>query len=141
MKYVVDSNVASKCELVETDSDKAIRLRDGARLGVHDLLAPDVFPVEVAHSLTRAERQGRITTLEGHLAITSILADLPTLHSSLLLLPRAYSISSAMRQGAYDCLYIALAEREGCNLVTADDKLIKNMQGRFPFIVALSTLP
>ena len=45
-----------------------------------------------------------------------------------------------MRQGVYDCLYVALAETEGC-VVTADDKLIKKLQGRFPFIVALSTFP
>ncbi len=42
-------------------------------------------------------------------------------------------ISSAARIGVYDCLYVALAEREKCELVTADDKLIKNLQPSFPF--------
>jgi len=41
----------------------------------------------------------------------------------------------------YDCLYVALAEREGCEFVTADDRLVRNLQARFPFIVSLSTLP
>jgi predicted nucleic acid-binding protein len=45
------------------------------------------------------------------------------------------------RIGVYDCLYVALAERECCELVTADDKLIKNLQARFPFIVPLASLP
>jgi predicted nucleic acid-binding protein len=27
------------------------------------------------------------------------------------------------RIGVYDCLHVALAEREGCDLVTADDRL------------------
>ena len=56
MRYVLDSNVAVKCELAGTESDKAIRLRDAGRLGLHESLAPDVFPVEVAYVLTRAER-------------------------------------------------------------------------------------
>jgi hypothetical protein len=38
------------------DKLKALRVRDDFRNGLHELLAPDVFPVEVAHSLTRAER-------------------------------------------------------------------------------------
>ena len=35
----------------------------------------------------------------------------------------------------------ALAEREGCLFITADDKLVRNLQGRFPFIVPLASLP
>lgn len=57
------------------------------------------------------------------------------------LLQRATAISSQARIGVYDCLYVALAERENCELVTADDKLIKKLQGQFPFIVPLTSLP
>jgi putative transposase len=39
-------------------------------------------------------------------------------------LPRAIAISSAVRIGVYDCLYVALAEREGCEFVTADARLV-----------------
>ena len=45
------------------------------------------------------------------------------------------------RQTVYDCLYIALAERERCELVTADDKLVKAVQPTLPFVLALSSLP
>jgi predicted nucleic acid-binding protein len=31
-----------------------------------------------------------------------------------------------MRCGVYDCLYVALAEREGCEFLTSDDKVLKN---------------
>ena len=57
MKYVLDSSVGIKGLLREIDSDKAIRIRDDFIAGLHDLLSPDVFPVEVAHPITRAERQ------------------------------------------------------------------------------------
>jgi hypothetical protein len=54
---------------------------------------------------------------------------------------RSVEISSQTRAGFYDCLYVALAEQENCQLVTADDKLINALQARFPFIVSLASLP
>ncbi len=45
------------------------------------------------------------------------------------LLPRAVELSSQRRIGVYDCLYVALAEREGCELVTADDRLVRTFAG------------
>src|SRR5437016_8545497 len=62
MTYVLDASVAFKWEVAETDSDKANLLRDDFRNGIHTLVAPDFFPLELAHALTRAERQGRIST-------------------------------------------------------------------------------
>jgi hypothetical protein len=60
MKYVVDCSVAFKWVVPESNSDKADRLRDAYRNAIHELLAPDIFTLELAHALTRAERQGRI---------------------------------------------------------------------------------
>ena len=53
---------------------------------------------------------------------------------------RAIEIATKARIAVYDCLYVALAEREGCELITSDEKLIKNLQSRFPFIVSLSSI-
>jgi hypothetical protein len=58
MKFVLESNVALKCVLRESDSAKAIGVRDAFLKGAHDLLAPDVFRAEIGHSLTRLERHG-----------------------------------------------------------------------------------
>ena len=125
----------------ETDTDRALRLRDDYRAGIHELLAPDFFPLEIAHSLTRAERQGRITPAVGAVLLKDMLQTLPNLQSPLGLLPRAYEISSQAKIGAYDCVYVALAEKEACELVTADDKLIRQLQPQFPFIIALASSP
>jgi predicted nucleic acid-binding protein len=141
MKYVLDASVAFKWEILEVDTDKARRLRDDWRLGIHEFHAPDVFPVELIHSITRAERQRRITTAEGADFAALALFELPHLHDSVALLPRAYEISSSFRIGVYDGLYVALAEREGCEFVTADARISTNLAAAFPFIVLLSTLP
>ena len=141
MRYVLDASVALKWVLPEPLADRARKLRDDFIQQVHELLAPDVFPVEVAHALTRAERQKILPV--GHAAgfLANILAMCPVLHSYLPLLARATDISSQLRVGVYDCLYVALAERAKAELVTADDKLVKNLQAHFPFILELASFP
>ena len=70
-----------------------------------------------------------------------LMLDSPRLFPSLPLMLRALAIANQARIGVYDCLYVALAEREKCALLTADDKLIKNLQAQFPFVTDLKTLP
>lgn len=139
MKYVLDSNVALKWVLPELGSSKAIRIRDEFRQGLHELSSPDIFAVEIAHSLARAERRGIIQPSEGAMKMADIFTFMPALFPHLPLLPRAFALSSHARIGVYDCLYVALAEREGCTLLTADDRLVKNLKSHS--IVLLSSLP
>jgi predicted nucleic acid-binding protein len=42
---------------------------------------------------------------------------------------RAFEIAAELRHPVYDCLYVALAEREGATLVTADRHLIGRLAG------------
>lgn len=140
MTYVLDSCVAIKWFLAEPDSAKAVRILDEFHRGIHELLAPDVFPIEVAHALSRAERRGLIQPPAGLQHLSDLLASLPRLQPSLILLPRAYEISSRARIGVYDGLYVALAEREGCALLTADDRLARALGPTHPFIVTLDAI-
>jgi hypothetical protein len=74
------------------------------------------------------------------LKLADVLSSLPDLHPCLPdLLPRAFAIASAARIGVYDCLYVALAEREGCEVLTSDVRM-KNALPGSP-IVLLSSLP
>jgi predicted nucleic acid-binding protein len=141
MKRVLDSSVGFKWVVPELHSDKALRLRDDYRNGILELIAPDIFLVEIAHALTRAERQKRLTPAQGALALADMMSTQPQLSSYVPLLPRAYQISSHRNVGVYDCLYVALAEREGCDLATSDDRMLKNLQPHFPFLVSLASLP
>jgi predicted nucleic acid-binding protein len=141
MRYILDASVAFKWEVAEPDSDKANLLRDDYRNGIHVLLAPDFFPLELAHALTRAERQGRIAVGQARPLWGDILTTLPVLLPSFPLATRAIDISSQMRIGVYDCLYVSLSEQEKCQLVTADHKLVKLLQPTFPQIIHLSSLP
>ena len=141
MKYVMDASSALKWVLPEPLSDKARRLRDQYRDAVHELLAPDILPAEAAHALARAERRGIIAAGDAAKLFADLMTTAPLLHPYRLLLARAIVIASRMRVGVYDCLYVALAEREGCELVTADARPVGAMHKQFPFVVALSSLP
>ena len=47
MKRVLDSSVGFKWVVPELHSDKALRLRDDYRNGSAELIAPDIFLVEI----------------------------------------------------------------------------------------------
>lgn len=141
MRFVVDASVALTAILPGPFRAKALQLQTDYQNRIHDLLAPDIFIAETANALTKAERQkiikiGRAAILHG-----TVMATQPVLHSYIPLVSRAIAISSQTRSAFYDCLYVALAEREGCELVTTDDKLIRNLHSRFPFIIHLSAVP
>jgi predicted nucleic acid-binding protein len=91
MKYVLDSSVAFKWVVRESDTPTAVQLRDDFRAAVHELIAPDVFPLELAHALTRTERQGRIA--DAVTPLVGILVSSPILIPSLPLFLRAADIS------------------------------------------------
>ena len=64
MKYVVDSSVAFKWSIKEADSDKVDAILDDFLAAIHELHAPDFYPMELAHEIAIAERQQRITQAE-----------------------------------------------------------------------------
>ena len=142
MKRVIDSSTAFKWVVPEIDSDKAIQVRDDHRSGLIDLLAPDIFHAEMASSLLSAERKGRIVDFEP--LLDEVISEGVRLHDTNLLLPHVRKIHSSITTGTrvslYDVLYVALAEREGCEFISADTRLCNALGKSYPFIVALSSL-
>lgn len=141
MRYVLDASAALCWVLPRPNSGKALHLRADFQNAVHELIAPSVFSGEVASALTKAERQKLIPVGDARPLLGQVMRTPPVMRSYEPLLDRAVDISSQTRSGLYDCLYVALAEREGCELVTDDQKLIANLKPHFPFIVPLASLP
>jgi predicted nucleic acid-binding protein len=141
MRYVLDVSAALCWVLPRPASRRAVQLRDEYSRGVHSLIAPSIFPAEAASACTKAERQKLITVGQASLLLADIFTTPPLMSPYEPLLARAVQISSQSRGGLYDCLYIALAEQEGCRFVTDDRKLIANLVPQFPFIVSLASLP
>jgi predicted nucleic acid-binding protein len=141
MKYVLDASVALCWVIPRPLTPKAVRLRDEYRQKIHELLAPTVFIDEVAAALTKAERQKDIAVGQAAPLYAKVMNTAPVLIAHVALIARVIDISSRTRSAYYDCLYVALAEREGCELVTADQKSANNLAPHFPFIVPLASVP
>jgi predicted nucleic acid-binding protein len=142
MNYIVDHSVAFMWVVPEPLSPNADRLRDDFRNAIHNLHVPDLFTTEVANSLVVAERRGRILVGQSTVLFADVATTMPFIHASYPdVLTRAHAIAASSVASVYDALYVALAEKEKCELVTADDRLVRNLQSRFPFIVALKSLP
>jgi predicted nucleic acid-binding protein len=141
MKFVIDSSVAMKWFVVEALRPKAIRLRDDFKNGTHELLAPDLFPTEIANVLLVIEKAKRIAPGDAATLLAQALLSLPAIIAAVPLLPRAQEIAKKHQRSVYDCLYVALAELEQCDFVSADDKLVNALQSAFPFVVSLASMP
>jgi predicted nucleic acid-binding protein len=100
MKYALDASVGLKWVLVEPDADKARRLRDDFQNQIHELIAPDSFPLECAHALARAERRGMIP--DARKLWGDLMLDSPLLFPCLPLMDRALTIASQAHIGVYD---------------------------------------
>jgi predicted nucleic acid-binding protein len=133
---VLDASVGLKWVLPEKDTPKAVKLRNEYRKGLYDLLAPDLFPLEIANALSKAERKKIIRDARRRFIL--VMGTSPILQPYAPLLDRALEISLQTKSAVPDCTYIALAEREGCDMVSADEKLVNNVEKQFPFVKLLS---
>ncbi len=111
--------------VTEEGADLALALMDDFRHRIHELIAPDTLPIEMCHVLTRTERQGGIPKGDSAVLFAQFLRDCPKLYPYGDLLDRAMQLSSDVRIGVYDCLYVALAEEEQCQVISADMKMVK----------------
>jgi predicted nucleic acid-binding protein len=118
MGLIVDSSVAVKWVANEPDSDRArtLYLSD-------DCWAPALIMAEVSNALWKKLRM-TLVTFEQATAALRALPDRIRLFEMTDFAPRAFAIAVELDHPIYDCFYLALAEREGCALITADARLI-----------------
>ena len=131
---IVDTSIAIKWVLRENDSKTAFdMLTDWNARGVM-LLVPILLAYEAANVLYRSARRGEITFERAKEAFAEILlAGLKfDFSSNLAFSMRAIELAGQYNlPAAYDAHYLALAEREGCELWTADTRLWNNIKGKF----------
>lgn len=141
MRYVVDASVAAKWVIPEAHSDKAIALLDEQQRGVHDLLAPDWLLPEVANVLGKAAVvRGLLSPDEAVQGFAAVLGLPLRLFPSTPLTAQALQLAIAHHKAVYDCLYIALAINQNCQMITADEPIIKDLAPTYPFLISLSAL-
>lgn len=117
--FVLDASVAAKCFFQEPGSDQA-----RASVGRSRLIAPRLLLLEIASLAAKKVRAG-VASLE---QAQRALGEAPALVDELVpvetLLSRALEFAT-VGLSAYDGVYVALAEKAGIPLLTADDRLLR----------------
>jgi predicted nucleic acid-binding protein len=100
-----------------------------------DLIAPDLIVAEVGNVLWhRSILRGDISAIQASESFANFLAIPLGLQPSSTIAVAAFTLAAETRHRIYDMLYVALAQRNGCEFVTADEKLVNKLGGAFPFI-------
>ncbi|MFI4975724.1 MAG: type II toxin-antitoxin system VapC family toxin [Caulobacterales bacterium] len=119
-EVVVDASVAAKVFITEVGSDAA---RSLASSGIR-MLAPDLIFVELANVAVKRMRRGDISRDMA----ADLVASAPGLLNEVVpatdLTARAFALACDHGISTYDAMYVALAEVRGCQLITADLRLI-----------------
>jgi predicted nucleic acid-binding protein len=121
MTVVVDASVALRWCFRLNGSDRAEEL---LRSEDH-LIAPDLVIAEITNAAWKFMVFDRLPAESVISAVREVVKAFEELTPSSVLKDRALAIAIALRHPAYDCFYLALAERSNAPLVTADDRLIR----------------
>ncbi|WP_200941480.1 type II toxin-antitoxin system VapC family toxin [Cellulomonas sp. Leaf395] len=92
-----------------------------ARLDGAAVVAPDLLPYEVTNVLRRYRNAGRLSDAEARLALDGFRSLSIDLWSHDVLAERVWALGANL--SAYDAAYVALAERLGAVLLTADARI------------------
>jgi predicted nucleic acid-binding protein len=116
MPLVVDASVAVKFLVREADTDQARRF-----LSIPEpLIAPDWLLAEAANTFWKKVKRSELLIVHAERHLDDLPEFFETLYPTSELVREALRLSFRLRHAVYDCLYLALAIREECRLVTAD---------------------
>lgn len=125
MRYVLDCSVAVRWFVPQTHSAVAVEVLRRFQRGETDLTAPDVIVPELGHVLRKLVLGRTITEQQAAAFLDRFLAIPIEMVPARELALQALDL--ALRHGAtfYDALYLALAIRENCRVVTADERMTR----------------
>ena len=140
MNLVVDASVAAKWLFVEPDTEKARAILQSAESGELQLLAPELLLAEIANSLWKRTERGDLDSdsalglFDGFRKVEFRFCKIEEL------IGPALRIAFRHHHPVYDCLYVVLARREGCDLVTADERFYRAFAQDFPEVHLLRNM-
>jgi predicted nucleic acid-binding protein len=135
---VVDASVVAKWFVAEEQAELASQLLASP----FDLLSPDLIWAEVGNVLWKRVRRSQVSLEEAKTIFDDLLRMPVVITPSQSLLADAFEIAVDMDRTVYDSLYLALAVRKGCKMVTSDDKLSRSLAGTnmAEFVCSLSDI-
>jgi len=133
---VVDASVAVKWIVAEEYTEQAQTLYQTSLQRGEQIVAPPLLPSEVTNTVRQQMRGARSLTrdealalLDEFLAFTFDLRAPQDLYRHALLLAADFDLPAV-----YDAQYLALAQHYECDLWTADERLLRRLNGALPFV-------
>ena len=134
-RLVVDCSVVVKWKITaEDNADEAEELFLDWQKPAVEVCAPNLLQSEVMSAFLRAHRRGRVTDVEARDALRDLLALPYLLFDVAPIVVSAFEIAQQHNQRSYDCIYVALAQREGVELWTGDQRLYNALRPHFAFV-------
>jgi len=141
-RFVIDANVCIKWYLTdEALRDKAEAVLNDFMGGGVEILAPTLLIYELMNGLWVASRMRRIEFGNIERSVQRVLDLGFDLHDASQFFPTVLRMSQRFGRSAYDASYLALAEREGIQLLTGDRRLYNAVRGRLDWVIWLGSYP
>lgn len=137
-KIVVDSSVAVKWFVIETDSIKARQLLLEYEQRLWEFLAPDLIYAEYGNIIWKKQVFQGFDIADANSALEDFQNIQFAITPARFIFKEAFQIAVKHKRTFYDSLYLALSIRENCEFVTADEKFYNAVRADFSNIILLS---
>jgi len=134
-RAVVDASAILKWYLLdEAHGAQALALLQQCTAGELEILAPSLLTYELLNGLVIAARRARLDqniislSFKGFMSLGVRFYEVSFFADKVLEYCRLYGRS------VYDSSYLALAEQEGVDLITADERLFNSVQKDLPWV-------
>ena len=135
MISVLDASVALKWQFGDEEStNAALALMEDYIEGRTELISPTLFPYEIISGIHVAITRKRIGEEDGYRAIGYLTSLGIELRSFDDLVEPAFRLARKYNLSPYDCAYLALADKEGCDFYTGDRRFYQAVKPHFRWV-------
>jgi predicted nucleic acid-binding protein len=119
----------------EPYEENSVRLKKDYLEGSINLIAPSLLAQEVANSLWKAQKQGRVLQDDAQEALQNLQGMRIKLHEfNWTEISEALNIAYKLNLAIYDSTYLLLSDKWKTQMVTADDQLYEKAKKEFQLL-------
>ena len=134
-RVVVDASAILKWYLLdEAHGAQALALLQQCTAGELEILAPSLLTYELMNGLVIAGRRARLDQDTISLSFRGFMSLGIRFYEVSLFADKVFQYSRLYGRSVYDSSYLALAEQEGVDMITADERLFNAVQKDLPWV-------
>ena len=138
-RLVVDPTIPLKWIFHEKNREPAAALLTAFEAGEADLIAPASLREETAGAIAKRVHRNELTPQQAATAYSFLWERMPRLIDDSNLTTEAWKLALQYKMTVRDTLYLALATRYRCDLITADRRFHRVAIAHYPFVRLLTT--